>query len=70
MGRVMLTLMLLSVICSLSPLASAQQQSDRQFVVYFRDGHASLTRDACALVDRVAAVARASSGTDRTDRRQ
>jgi hypothetical protein len=48
----MLPQMSLSVMCSLSPLASAQQQSDRQFVVYFRDGDATLTQDANALVDR------------------
>lgn len=45
--------------CSFAaPAMAQQQQPDRQFVVYFRDGDAALTRDADALVDKIVAIAR------------
>jgi outer membrane protein OmpA-like peptidoglycan-associated protein len=59
MGRIILTLMSFTALCALALPSVAQAQSDRQFVVYFRDGDAALTGDANALVDRVIAAARA-----------
>jgi outer membrane protein OmpA-like peptidoglycan-associated protein len=59
MGRVIFILISLAALCGFVPPLAASAQSDRQFVVYFRDGDAALTGDANALVDRVIAAVRA-----------
>jgi hypothetical protein len=59
MTRMILAFMSLTEFCGLLSPSVMRAQSERQFVVYFRDGDAALTADANTLIERVVGAARA-----------